>query len=1156
MAKRLFVACGVGLWMLGAGCAAASAAEKDCDWCKVVCPDRVAAGQSFQVKVTLKRALKGDENLSLHMHHTKTDGKWGGMYEWRPSQTPAVGTPAVFSFTAKADRPAKALNPMLFVAPKGDFNKLVRKLDLPPIAYEAAKLSAAEAAKKKAREDAVRRPASVTFKKSWMKISSAPGVVEKGGKVKVTVKYRIDKSDCWGDGLTLRLTPLGPWIDNPDGAVNKSRTHVFVHGFWPQSKANLVAGEGTVEFDYTCETTYPYCEVGFMAQFVGPDGQTFPWQVRGGSVAIVPETKGFRLEATAPGGIFTYDEDVTLRVFGNAGAGPVRLVVTATDGSTAFDGTVAVKDGFLTVPRLKCRGCFLAEATVGTTTRSCFFATIPDVKKVLGGKRPPFGCTNLREANAIAAADRIGFRYCRLFTGWAGLQPARDVWTLDGLDRQIDDIRAAGIEPWILLTGAPEWVMPEGIHSPGFEPYPFDAAAWKESATCLARHYKGRIWGFEWLNEIVQGSKTKTPVEDYLKFCRIGTAAVKAVDPKMKIQLAGGLWPRNFRLDLLRAGVGEAIDVLPIHYGAFESVAQARGDFAAGGGTHVWDNESARGYSVWGMEPRKALFDSMGQCLFVMRQWPGELVAGAEAIVYFGGEANAAGNWTYLLDAHTPRPVAATLAVLGAKLGDAKPVGSAMLGANALAYHFTRKDGRALAFVMTMNEKDAAATVKVPVGNVTRVVATDCQGNARALAAEGGFVTVEARPMPVILEGFDGTELAKLKSPEELLRERSAAMLAKPELQGNLVKNGGFEQGRGKPDGWWCAGTKLAALPDDLPGYSGQCLEMRDNTGYASAGQEFKLPAAGIRYLYSAWVWTGGMYCGSNAAVLDGSGKGRNYSIPSCFCAPTDTKGWQYLTKVLDAVPGAVKGSVSPVGQLPHGRTKGWARYDNIRVTAYEDTDFSADARKASGPVSVDGDLSDWDFDDPIPLLCENQVGGVRGGYVWSRENLSGIAQFKWTADGLYFAAKVHDDVHATKADASAAEGDALTVALHPGNRVPGTDAQAMELILSDRSPGGGSGKYTLYRPAAHCGGGKSGQLAKDSSVYEIAVRRTGSEIAYELMIPWSELKGVMPQAGAKLGLSLRLSDLDGEAFGRINWGMGLDPAWAPTAFGVLTLIN
>ena len=290
--------------------------------------------------------------------------------------------------------------------------------------------------------------------------------------------------------------------------------------------------------------------------------------------------------------------------------------------------------------------------------------------------------------------------------------------------------------------------------------------------------------------------------------------------------------------------------------------------------------------------------------------------------------------------------------------------------------------------------------------------------------------------------------------------------------------------------------------------------------------------------------------------MKDANGKTRNYTIPSCFAAPKKSKGWVLASKVLDAVPDSVSGYVSPVGQVQGGGS-GWARYDNIRVTAYEGTEFAAAAKKAVTAPKVDGDLSDWDFtDDPVPLCCENQVSGAKGGYSWSPANLSGVALFKWDDEALYFAAKVKDDAHVTAADAQTPEGDAVTIAVNPLFGVPGSEAQAQEWYLSDRVPGGGSGKFTLYRPEGRAAGRKSGQLAKDSSVYDIAVAREGDIVRYELRIPWSEIGGVRPDAGVRIGLSLRLSDADeGGRFARVNWGMGLDPAWSPSSFGVLTLV-
>lgn len=1211
------------------------AAVKEFPWCSVNVPDSVSPGGRFSITVTPKKAVPDGCNISIHMHHVKRNGQWGGMFEWRPAQEfKGVGKALTYNFTAKAGADAKTLNPMMFVAPKGDFNKKVKSFDvnLPAIAYQASAEQIAKAA-------ACAKPDTCTYKKSWIQLSREGGekgrFYRKGENVTVKVKYYLDPTECWGDGTTLKVIPLGPWIDNPDGTVNKSRTHVYIHGFWPQDKKQLKPGAGEFELTWKVEVAKaPYCEIGFMAQFIGGDGKTFPWQVRGAGFSVLPEANPFRVYTVAPGGLYTYDERPVVKIEGQAAA-QADVTITDATGEKVFSGSLPVKDSSIVIPELKKRGTMLCEVTMGNATRYCYFSLIPDVAKALGGKRAPFGCTNVHGEEQAAAAEKMGFRYARLFTPWAGLEPIKGKWNLAGLDKQIDTLNQHGIQPHILLTGAPEWVMPNGVHSPGFEPYPFDDEGWRASATYLAKHYSGRIWGFEWLNEIVQGNKTTQPVEDYVRFCKIGTEAVKAVDPKLQIQMAGGLWPRSYRLDVLRAGIGKYIDVLPVHYSHFDGVAEAKSDFKAGGGKRVMDNESARGYSVWNMDGRKTLLDSVTQSVFVMRQWPGEFISGAESVIYFGGEANACGNWTYLLDDHTPRPVAATLAVMASKLGNVRPVGATYLDPGALVYLFERKDGKGLAFVMSQTEK-SNCTVNVPVGNVTGVRQTDFCGNETELMAQGGKLQIEAKPLPVILEGFDygplaaacslsiagqgpltplpGVRLvtggtakvqATVRNPyakaasgvvavkcgqakskpqsftlkpgattfldfdlgpvSEDMAEGAVAIsfkeggkfsrkfavnLINPDLLGSLVKNGNFETPGGKlADGWGSGGFKYIELDGKAPGYEGHAIEMSNTKGYVSAWQSFKLPAPGIRYLYTAWVWSDGAYCGSNASVSGPQGK-KEYSIPHCFAAPKKTKGWVLLSKILDAIPGSNSASTVPCGT----GNPAVARYDNIRVTAYEGTDFATEAYRLTGALKIDGDLSDWNTANPIPLCCENEVTETKNGYEWSRENVSGVAYLAWDKEALYFAAKVLDDQHTTEADDKSPFGDSITLALHPGNRVPGTDAQAQEWFISDRNPGGGSGKYTLYRPAAHAAGLKSGQLAKDSSNYDIVVKTTGSTTVYEVRIPWSEIRGCTPEVGAKLGLSLRLSDRDGQKFGRLNWGMGLDPAWAPTAFGSLTL--
>ena len=107
----------------------ASAAVKESKWCKVELPDSVPGGSDFQIRVTPVRDLPQGCNLSIHMHYMRSDGRWGGMYEWRPAQNAKKGKTSVFSFKARNDGKARTLSPIMFVAPGGDFGKKIARVN-------------------------------------------------------------------------------------------------------------------------------------------------------------------------------------------------------------------------------------------------------------------------------------------------------------------------------------------------------------------------------------------------------------------------------------------------------------------------------------------------------------------------------------------------------------------------------------------------------------------------------------------------------------------------------------------------------------------------------------------------------------------------------------------------------------------------------------------------------------------------------------------------------------------------------------------------------------------------------------------------------------------------------------------------------------------
>ena len=1243
----------------------AAAAVTEDDWLRVETPDRVAPDAAFQVRVTLKRDLGPDENVSVAMHRFTTAGQWKDTGQWRPPQSMAKGETKSWSFTAKRDDGVGHYGPLVFTAPKGDWNRHTHRLDCPRIVWA---LSDADAARKKAEEEEkarrARPPEGITYKKSWLRPRGCfkPGTdepateVREGESFDIVVDYRLDPSEYWNDKCHVVVFGCGPWIDNPDGVHEKDRHHVNYDGAGWAFQA-VKPGEGTLRFKETVKRLFRYNSLFFHVRFRGGDDKDFPWTTTCGAPAIVRPVHGLDLVAPTAGGLFVAGRekpvlDLVAAPDAKAGA-PVSITVCALDADGRLE-EVGTASAAIPAPGETAKvdlsgvvgkrlGCFLAEGRGGDAKVDAFFGVIPDVNKALGDRRAPFGATDLHTDAECEAAAKLGFSVNRMFVAWGGLVPRRGEYDFDWLDTMFARQEKNGIQPWLMLTGAPEWVLPPDVHSPGFEPYPFDEEGWRESIRAIARRFGGRVYGIEWLNEIVPGAKSSDPVADYRRFCEIGAEELRKVNPKARSILAGGLWPRNFRLDLIGAGIGKSIDILPIHYGEYESAAEAVADAAAGGIASVWNDESASGISVWGMEGREALERSALMSRYVMRAWPAQLVAGVDGIIYFGGEANAAGNWKYLLDDHTPRPVAATLAVLSAKLGDARPVGGYYAEPGARVFVFERKDGTALAVVGSVNGDPGSAPVdvKIPAAPGSTVVRTDHQGNATTLSVGAdGTLAVAAGAMPAFYEGlplgplavrcalsvdgqapivskpsasfvkgadprlrvsvrnpltspvkglvdivFDGQRAAKrvfdlapgasghyvLDIPPASIPEGSAEAEVRlawkvagnggdvatravavstvdPATLGNLLSNGSFENGKNG----WNGGGSVVELPGGRPGEEGHALSLDHSAGYEQCFQRIRNPTPGRELLYTAWMRTEDMYAGSNVSFFQKDGGSYDLYIPHVFQAPKDTFGaWQLMVKVAGSAPDNVDAQFQPVAR----GEKGTALYDNLRVTAYDGSDWAAEAHRIAKPLTIDGDLSDWDFADPIPLLCANQIVS-EGGYKWTPENLSGVAQLAWDADALYVAAKVRDDVHAAQTGEKTLDGDALQIGLHPANRLPGAEGAAIEWHVSSASPGGGSGKHTVFRPAAHSAGLSSGQLAKDSSVYEIAVKRAAKDTCYELRIPWSDAGGVRPQPGVRLGLSLRLLDADnGAARGSAAWGRGLAPAWSPAAFGSLVLL-
>ena len=1218
------------------------------DWATVDCPE--SASGPFTVKVTPKAPVPAGVDVAVHLHAMKSKGAYGGFLAWHPSRPAKSGKTVTFNFKPKAKAGMTSIDAIVFLAPGGDFNKHVKNAHV-GITWGAA----TDGAGGPDAPAASSRPAGITFKKSSLWIEGdAPVAQYPGDTVTVKVRYHLDPSETWGKGRTkISITPLGPWIDNPDGVVTKSRGHIHIPGLGPSAK-EIDPGDGEVAFSWTYGGARR-SSCFFLLKFIAPDGTPWPWDWRGGSVKFKPYSKHFYVESDAEFGMYEYGNTPSFTIHWGDGvaAGTTSATATVRDvfGAVVTEKTFDVKPTArgttsFDLPGFDKRGTFAVTVKAGDNPDdSCVFATYPKFKR-RPGVPTPFGATDIGSFEISRLAADLGFSYVRHFTGWRGLQPLPNVWRLDGLDRTIRANTDAGLMPWISLQGAPTWALPEGMHYFGFEPAPLDTNAWAKAVTKISQRFKGKLWGWEWLNEIVPGNKCEDPVVTYIGICKAGTEAARAVDPNLKMQLAGGLWPNNFRADLLNAGVAKYIDFLPVHYSDFSGITAAKLDLSKRNikNVVVADNENATGLTIWGMSDDMAINKSLNQCLHVLTRWPDELCAGSAFITYFGGSPTLTGNWSYLVDDHTPRPVAVTLAVLQGKLAYAKPLGKFYIDGDTTVHLFEDDGGKAIAVVRAPGA-DAMATfgstgkatgyTRDPAkkGRLVRFPAkgklsiTDFQGNLTT-SNDGAFY---AGDMPVIVEGADLAALAmhtvllpgssavpvplpscavtacdkslpvplRLFNPchvkktftvscgtldwasskpmkvvlapgERRVEEFSLLPTGKtptsvdiaftvasdgvapavqpcclsiidPSSIGNLIKNGDFESGR---DAWNIGKNTIVDAPDG----TGKAL-LFVGTGprqYKSAFQTVDIPVPGQNYLYTCWMRGYGQGGGSNISegFSDGT-KGKTYYMPHVFAMGSGgSEGWRLMVKRFVSHANTKALTLSP---LADGNGKTYV--DNVSLSIDRGTDFVAFAGRKGGETRS----------SPVPLCCDNQIH-ASGDYKWSIANLSGVARFTWDESALHLRCEVVDDASSPKQILSAngeeaLKGDVLALAIFPKIGPDGTpeDAQ-MRWYMSLASPGGGSGKTTLFRPAKYSMGLKSGQLAKDSSVYQVSFAREGGKTVYDVVIPWSEIPGFAPAKGASFGCNLVLVDSDGgDRQGKMVWGADLGET--ASGCGVVTLL-
>jgi len=729
------------------------------DWCEVTVPASVRVGDEVEVRVRVT-GPGGKVFVCCDLHHQDSGAlTWGG-----PPRELEPGQETTFRLLVQDGPGLKSVFGYVFALRNKDdgWQQAIAQSSTPSVAV------------------AGRSPlVDLTYKRSWIYVDTSNGdkPLVSGDKWEVPVEYYLDPADHY-QKTTLWIWGTGPWIDVPDGKYAKERGHIGYPGLWGEV-ALTETGPGRHVFTFTVPEELPGVRetnpVLLIAGFRDSAGKEWPWQIRANN-GFTRRRGFFEIESDVPGSLYTYAEPVRLfvRLKDVPQAGERKTLsytVYDTSGAAAAQGQqefTAEQDG-QRVPidlDLTLRGAFLVDVEVaGWEKRETNLARIPDLPAITNGRPTRLGMTASFDGppeEAWAVAQRLGLSSCRRFTRWYRLEPGPGVYKLDDLAEELDTAAKYGVREWLCIVDPPAFAFAGKPAAVDYKAFDFDRAAWEDFVRTVTTRLKGKLLGWEWLNEITPGGCADPP-GTYSEMCRIGTQTVKAVDPDLVTILAGGLWPRDFRKAVLAAGVGQYVDVLPVHYQSGDGVREAREDLLATGlpRVAVWDDESARGANAWGVPPLEEMRNTE-QCRWILDQWADELSAGCERIIYFGGGGDPTGGWTYLLDDLTPRPVAATLAVFASKTFGVSPVGSFQVGERGLLHLFER-DGRAVALVSSSEGAGERVRLRVGPGPLT---VTDYQGNETTVAATGGEAELQLGSLPCFLEGADLNALKAYAVPE------------------------------------------------------------------------------------------------------------------------------------------------------------------------------------------------------------------------------------------------------------------------------------------------------------------------------------------------------------------------------------------------------
>ena len=215
---------------------------------------------------------------------------------------------------------------------------------------------------------------------------------------------------------------------------------------------------------------------------------------------------------------------------------------------------------------------------------------------------------------------------------------------------------------------------------------------------------------------------------------------------------------------------------------------------------------------------------------------------------------------------------------------------------------------------------------------------------------------------------------------------------------------------------------------------------------------------------------------------------------------------------------------------------------------------FQAQIHSVSG-IKVDGNLDDWAGQPTFTLNDASQLAYKLSSNSWAGpKDLSGQVWAGWTADGLFFAVKVVDDIHVQKsADENLWHGDYVEWQFDTQLQ---QDWDKKSMNGDDYQIGVSAGDYASVVPAAYAW--FNGLDAPGPIKIQQAQVQTPDGYILEVFFPKDVLKGITLSEKAVFGMNVSLSDADDPNIGQKSMlSTSSTRTYAdPTTFGEITLIK